>query len=87
MVILYIYSTYWCIKLVFYELQQHYAELLFFHLLGSVGHVVHSATSRARNADALFSMLGGPSAVCKKSATGHVMPNLCFCICWDLWFM
>jgi hypothetical protein len=35
----------------------HYAELLFLHPVGSVGHVVHSGACGARNVDALFSML------------------------------
>jgi hypothetical protein len=34
-----------------------YAELGFFHAVGSVGHIVHSSASRAQNVDALFSML------------------------------
>jgi hypothetical protein len=32
----------------------HYAELVFLHLVGSVGHVVHSDASEARNINALF---------------------------------
>jgi hypothetical protein len=31
-----------------------YAELVLLHLVGSVGHVVHTVTSRARNVDTLF---------------------------------
>jgi hypothetical protein len=34
-----------------------YAELVFFYPVGSVGHVVHSSASEARNVDALFFML------------------------------
>jgi hypothetical protein len=36
----------------------HYAQLVFLHLVGSVGHVVHSRASWAQNVDAVFFMLG-----------------------------
>jgi hypothetical protein len=35
----------------------HYAELVFLHPLGSVGHVVHYGASEARNIEALFFLL------------------------------
>jgi hypothetical protein len=33
----------------------------------------------------LFFMLGGTDSDSTKSAPGHVTPNLCFCIRWDMW--
>jgi hypothetical protein len=53
-----------------------YAEHVFLHPVESVGHVVHSSTSGARNIDTLFFMLGWAGAVSIKSALGHVTPNL-----------
>jgi hypothetical protein len=61
----------------------HYAKHLFLHPVGYAGHVVHSDASGARNVDA-FSSSGGPGAVYIKCAPGHVTPNLCFCILWDV---
>jgi hypothetical protein len=57
-----------------------YPECVFLHPVGFAGHIVHSGVSRARNVDVLFSCSGRPGAVSIKSETGHVMPNLCFCI-------
>jgi hypothetical protein len=35
-----------------------YVELVFLHLVGSIGHLVHFSVSGPRNIDALFFMLG-----------------------------
>jgi hypothetical protein len=59
--------------------ETHYAELVFLHPVGSIGHVVHSGTSWPRNNDTLFYMLWW--ARCGF----HITPNMCFCIQWDLW--
>jgi hypothetical protein len=32
-------------------------------------------------------LLGWARCSFQQSALGHVTPNLCFCICWDLWFI
>jgi hypothetical protein len=32
----------------------HYAELVFWHPVGSVGHIVQSGASKARNIDTVF---------------------------------
>jgi hypothetical protein len=62
-----------------------YSELMFLYLVGAAGPVVHSSGTGARNIDALFSCSGGPGTVSIESVSGHVTPNLCFCISWDLW--
>jgi hypothetical protein len=71
-----------------------YAVLVFLYPVRSVGHIVHSGVSGARNSDTLFSMLGwdryGFDKKCVgsiKNASGHVLPNMCFCIWWHLWVM
>jgi hypothetical protein len=58
----------------------HYGELLFLNLVGSAGHVVHSAAFVMPNIDALFLCSGGTDMNSMKSTPGHVTPNLCFCI-------
>jgi hypothetical protein len=57
-----------------------YIELISLYPVGSVDHVVHSGMSGRKMWTHYFSCSGGPGAVSRKSATGHVMPNLCFCI-------
>jgi hypothetical protein len=41
--------------------------------------------SRCKTLTHYFSCLGGPSADPNKSMLGHVTPNMCFSIRWDLW--
>jgi hypothetical protein len=61
-----------------------YADLVFLHLVGSAGHVMHSGASGERNIDILFSCSGGSGTDLRKSGTRHVMLNFSFCIRWDL---
>jgi hypothetical protein len=44
----------------------------------SVGHVVHFSASRAQNVNALFSCSGQTGTDFKKTAQGHITPNLYF---------
>jgi hypothetical protein len=60
-------------------------NLCFLHPVGSVGQVVHFRASGVQNVDTLYFMLGCYCTDSTKSASGHVLPILCFCICWDLW--
>jgi hypothetical protein len=62
-----------------------YTELLFFHPVGSMGHVVHFGAAGAENVDVLLFMLRCARAVSKKSVPGHVTLNFCFCNQRDLW--
>jgi hypothetical protein len=55
-----------------------YAELVFLFLVGSVGHAEHCGISGAPNIDALFFLLWWVQCGFKKSAPGHVTPNMCF---------
>jgi hypothetical protein len=66
------------------RLGTRYAKLVFLHLVGYAGHVVHSGASGARSVDA-FSSSGGPGVVSITSVLGHLTPNLCFHVRLDLW--
>jgi hypothetical protein len=63
----------------------HYAKIVFFfHPVASVGHVVHSMRPVLETLTHLFSCSGGTGTDSTKSELGHIMPNLCFSIWWDL---
>jgi hypothetical protein len=64
-----------------------YAELVFLHPVGSVGHVVQSGASAARDINTPFVILWCNWYGFHNKRIGHVTPNLCFCIWWDLWLM
>jgi hypothetical protein len=57
---------------------------MFLHLVGSVGHVVHSGVFGPRNIDALFLCSGGTYTDSTKTAPGDLTPKLCFCFRSDL---
>jgi hypothetical protein len=82
------------------RIETRYAELVFLHLVGSVHLVLNSSASGPQNNDALFFMLGCDWYRFHKvrvgthyaklvflhpvAYAGHVTPNLCFCIQWDM---
>jgi hypothetical protein len=63
-----------------------YAKLVFLHPLESAGHKVHFGASRPRNVNPQFFMLGWARCDFNKNraVTGHFMPNMWFCIRFDL---
>jgi hypothetical protein len=48
-----------------------YAEFVFLHLVGSVGHVLHCGASGASSVDALFFLLGWDQIILKRVATPY----------------
>jgi hypothetical protein len=60
------------------------AVLVFLHPFWHVGHVVLSDASGPWNIDALFSCSSETGTDSTTSVAGHVTPNLCFCIQWDM---
>jgi hypothetical protein len=66
------------------HVRTRYTKLVFLHMVGSMGHGVHSGASRARNIDSLFFILKWDWYGFHKKASGHVTLNLCFCTQSDL---
>jgi hypothetical protein len=56
-----------------------YPELVFYHPMGSAGHIVHFGASSARNVDALFFMIVWASCCFIKKRTGTRCSELVFC--------
>jgi hypothetical protein len=61
-----------------------YIEIDLLHPVGYAGHVVHYCASGAQTLMHYFSCSCGTGRDLTKSTSGHVMPNLFFCILWDL---
>jgi hypothetical protein len=61
-----------------------YAELVFLHPMGSVGHVGHSGASRAQIVNALFFMLGWAQPNLNKKCAGTRYTEVVFLHPWDL---
>jgi hypothetical protein len=66
-------------------IRTRYAEHFFLHPLGSTGDVVPFGASGERIIDTLFFKFRSGRKNLAKSASGHVMPNLCFHVRCNLW--
>jgi hypothetical protein len=62
----------------------YYAELVFLHPVGSADHIVHFSASGRKMSMHYFSCSAGTGRDSTKCTLGHVTPNLCLCIRWDL---
>jgi hypothetical protein len=62
-----------------------YAKLVFFHSVGSAGHIGIAEHLEHETSMHYFCCSGGTDTNSIKNALGHIMSNLCFCIRWDLW--
>jgi hypothetical protein len=58
----------------------HCVEHVFLHLVGSVGHVVHSGAYGSKASMYYFSCSAGTGIDSTKSAPGDITPTLSFCI-------
>jgi hypothetical protein len=59
------------------HVETHYAELVFLHLMGSAGHIVHTSASGMQNVDALFSILGWAKCSFHINMAGLITTKLC----------
>jgi hypothetical protein len=63
----------------------HYAKLVFLHMVGSVGYVVHSDASAPRNIQTPFFMLRWIRCDFRQKRVRTCYAELVFCIRCDLW--